>query len=1251
MRYQAYKNKMIKIRKVIDFFYRFRFVFIGAAVVIAATITTLDLTKGNITEVSKFDVSYNYGDDISYSGSAFMGKVTFEFRRKGEKDWTEEEPYLAGEYEARGKSQGSHGYKYTDISTFEIKPLNLSLDLLSKSIDFGNDHPAINYDHNALINGDKLLEDAIKVNYASLETRTTTANFDMSTVKVEDSKGRDVTSCYIFDVPKDVEITFNKAPLKIDFVQKSPFEYTGDIFSNNEYQIKNGHLFYDAHLEMTGGKSGSAIDVYDNTGEHSFRVVDDEGHDYTANYDISITENSFEIEQAAAVTITSANLNKTYDGKPFEEFNDPDSLITVSPKLIKGHHFKLLGFTNENLYLTTANEVTPLKNEFTYDIVDDEGNSVDRTLYKSITPVYGSFNINKRRIAITSSSNTYDFDSTAHSLPTIDSIGGDGLAAGDEIEISSSTSQTAKTSSSGVNNVLTYKIKRGTSYVTDSYDCYGNETWGKIVVNQMKLKFDFASFPVTYDGANHPYYKANGNYEVYDTEAKRENAAVLASGYSLPYGWKYDVRLNTYGSYYRKYYKANGYQVSNNDVQFDIWNNSGINVSSYFDVGTDITFSFDSVNINKKYLEVTVEDYNKVFDNQTISYDFSVDSSLMNARVTYTGLVSGDLPDVKFDGETANVKNASTTPYNLSLTYGVKNSSGDNLTNNYDIHFTNNKEVMKGTIAKKDINVIPNTVYKYYDGTNVFTPATPTCTAVSTPLIGETVSFKTQGMSTYTTSSASKGNYTYKLNKNDLVIKVNGQDVTSNYNIFCENSGSVEVSPRPLNISSTSKSQSGSYIWYDNQNHGVFTDDGGYSYSQMDVPAIGGYSSEISIETSNAENTRGLVAGQRIVIDKSTLKIKEPDYLEIGQYDDLGIRIYNSSNIEVTSNYTFTHDPFFIKIVKPKVYINPYTVEKYFDGGAFELDALRNVPFSGDDAYLNFNSNEMQLLYNCDFTYDLNDGYGERDYLSLMTQRGHTLKLTKYTLECANGANIYNPLNDPEDGYGNPVYYNDYPFYYDYKVVDNSGNDVSVLYDFVAPQGLNKLRVRRAEISISCTGGSKYYDGQICTTPADQYPLTTDKSASAYIVSANVGSMFSSYYMLRAKFNTDAYTQEQIANMYKVGVYNFGVTITIHRPYQSGDSGYAMDAISSIKITLLKDYYEYEVVQTSLTITTTKVLSDGRSIRKASGLKSGDKVRFYDADGFEEMTSSLYKYTKPINQVKVYRGSVDVTGCYNISTP
>ena len=1251
---------MLKIRKVMNFFYRFRFVFIGVAVVTTATITTLDLTKGNITEVSKFEVSYNYGDPISYSGTAFMGNVTFEFRRKGDKEWTEEEPYLAGEYEARGKSQGSHGYKYTEISSFEIKPLNLSLDLLSTSINFGEDHPDVTYDHNSLAKGDKLLEKEITVKYADLESRTTTANFDMNTIKVEDDRGRDVTSCYVIDVKKDIEITFNKEVIEIEFVQKDPFEYTGEVFSNNEYVVKNGHLFYGAELIPSGGKSGSAIGVYDNTGQHSFKVMDAEGHDYSDNYDIRINENSFEVEAGPFVTISSKSLRKTYDGKPFEDFNDLESLITVSPRLIKGHKLKIISFDNTSVYKSTADLGSQMYNTFTFDIVDEATEtSVDRTLYKGITPVYGTIDIDKRPITITSESDTFDFDGQNHSNPTVKSIGGMGLGAGDQIIVNSSTEQLAPTYTGGVDNTLDYTIKHGEEDVTDCYDVSGKEYWGKLVVNHMKLKFNFETFPVTYDGQNHPLYKAYGNYDIYDTEEKRENAAVLADGYSLPAGWTYDVHLRSSSERYRKYYKESGYTVTGSDVEMNIWDDHGNNLTHCFDINDDITFNLPYVNITPKPLQITVEDYNKTFDNEILRDTCVINPSDPNTCVTYSGLVTGDEPDVKFANQTIpNNKDVSDTPYTLSLTYGVNNSSGTNITTSYDISFTNNKKTINATITKKDINIIPKNIDKIYDGSTVFTPEIYDWEAKTTPLIGsEEVSLNIKDANSYTTTDSKIGTYSYSLKESDVKIMLNGVDETKNYNIFFKNSGSVEISSRPLNISSTSSSNAGSFIFYDNSDHGAYTFGNGYRNPTYNV---GGQSSEINIELQHENNTRGLAIGHRLVIDDSDsleayLKKKDPGSLLIGQHDDLGIVVYDSNNLPVTSNYTITHDPFYINIVKPKIYISPKTCSKIFDGSYFEQEGLENVPFTGDNAYRNYDSTEMKLLYNCSFTYDLNDGYGERDYTSYMTQRGHTLKITKYTQECANNAVYYYPANAPLDYYGNPETYNAYPFNYLYKVFDSNGNDVTNLYTFDAPQGLEKLMVQQASVSISCTGGTKIYNGQVCDAPADQYPITDNNLNSAYIVasSSSVGPKFNNRYQLRATFNTGSYTEEQIALMYLVGTYNFSVTIKIHDLNTSMQ--YADDGVPSIKINIIKNYYEYEVVETTVTITTTKVLSNGKSIRKASGLADGDKVYFYDEYGEEELVSGLHEYTKPVNQVRVYRGNNttgrNVTSCYHYNLP
>ena len=1229
---------MLKIRKVLDFFYRFRFVFIGVAAATAVGITTLDVTKGNITESSTFEASYTYSgnkDLFSPTGNAFMSNVTYEYRRKGETEWTEEMPHEAGEYEVRGRSNGSHGYKYTKTSTFEIKPYETTINLLNTSVDFADDKPTLSCQ---LLDGDKL--ESYKVNYDSLEARTTFARIDLNSIKIVNSDGEDVTSSYSFTT-EDKEITFNKQPLTIKFKQENSFTYSGQSFSSNDYEITSGKLWpEDAYIKVDNGISVSTIGTHDNT--HSVGILgkDKNGHtvNYTDNYNLTINDNKIKINPAPAVTISSKSLSKTYNGEKFSDFDNPESLVTVTPGLLSGHYFKLISFTNKDVY-----KAGTYQNTFTFDIVDKDDNPVDRTLYQSVSAQYGSITISKQPITITSKPTSAVFDNRYHSIPEFETPI-NGLATGDDVYINAEgcTKQLAPTSGSGVENHLEYVIKRGGPDGEDVTNCYDiTPVYGRIVINQMQLKFDFATFPVTYDGQEHPYYVAAGNYDVYDTDAKRENAAVLADGYSLPSGWTYNVHLRNDGTFVRKNVNSNGYQAKNIDVVVEIWDNSepALNVSSYFNIGTDITFHFPIATITPKNLEITVEDYNKTYDSETLNDSVVIDPNDPNTKVTYNGLVSGDLPDVKFSGSAANNKNASDTPYSLSLTYGVKSSSGTNLTDNYDIQFTNNKQVINASIAKKDINIIPGNLSKYYNGSSAFTPAVPTCEALSEPLIGETVSLKTNLTGTYNTTSPDVGTYSYDLNVNDIVIKIGSQDVTSNYNIYFKNSGSVEVLTREATILSTSQTQSGQYIFYDNDDHGAFTKGDGYTTTN------GNQSSEISIQGPNSANTTGLVSGHRLVITNPQ-KFSAPGRYYISQPDDLGIVVYDSSNNNVTSNYSFTHSSFDINIVKPKIYVHPIQASKVFDGFAFECSGLENVPFgTSENAFKNYDSTEMKKLYTCEFLADLNDGNGYINFEDQITkQRKHTLMLTKYTEACANAATYYDPALDP-DNYG----YCLYPSNYAFKVVDNSGNDVSYLYDIDAPQGENVLSVQRAELSISCNGGRKYYNGQISTPPADKYPLTENNTDSAYIVSGekNVGPKFSQRYQLRAAFDNVGYVAE---NMYFAGTYHFGVTITIN-DLNTGVY-YNYDAIPSILITIKKNYYEFEVLKATITITQTRVLPDGRTVRGCTGdLASTDKVYFYDGGEVEELVSGIYAYTCPVNQVKVLRNGVDVTSCYNINTP
>ena len=336
MRYQDYKKKMLRIRKVIDVFYHLRFVFLGIAIVTAASITTLDLTKGNITEVSDFEISYTYGDEIKYSGSAFMGDVSFEFRKMGqtEKDWTEKEPHLVGIYEARAKSLGNHGYKYSKVSSFEIKPYPVDINIAVSKIDYGNKHPKLEYQ---LLGSDTLNDEDVVVTYADLTKNTTTASIDLDSIKVHDKDGNDITSCYTFTT-EDKEITFNKVNITVNYAASTTYSYTGESHTNDEYTVSGKFPYPDKdELVFDGGIEVSEIGVHNN--DHTAKVMTDGVEN--ENYVVKVNDNSITITKAYAVTISSKSLSKTYDGEPFEDEEFELEDLTVTPALLPGHHLKL----------------------------------------------------------------------------------------------------------------------------------------------------------------------------------------------------------------------------------------------------------------------------------------------------------------------------------------------------------------------------------------------------------------------------------------------------------------------------------------------------------------------------------------------------------------------------------------------------------------------------------------------------------------------------------------------------------------------------------------------------------------------------------------------------------------------------------------------------------------------------------------------------------------------------------------------
>lgn len=1229
MRYQDYKKRLLKIRKVLDVFYHLRFVFLGVAIVTAASITTLDLTKGNITEVSEFQISYTYGEDIKYSGSAFMGDVSFEFRKFGNQDWIEDKPYLVGKYEARAKSLGNHGYKYSNVSTFEIKPYQVDINIAVSKVDYGNEHPKLEY---KLLANDVLNEKDVVVTYADLTKNTTTASIDLDSIKVSDKNGNDITYCYTFTT-EDKEITFNKVNINVNFANASTYSYTGESHTNNEYTV-SGEFPYpdDDKLVVDGGIEVSEIGVHNNN--HTAKVMTNGVEN--ENYVVNVKDNSITITKAPAITISSKSLSKTYDGETFEdeEFELDDLSISPADGLLPGHHLKLVEFVNKDQWKVCSN----VNNEFNFDIVDNEGNHVEyEDLYQSVSKTYGKINISKKDVTITSKPLTAVFDNKYHSIPEIKSV--EGLADGDEasvvLEGENYTKQLAPTT--GVDNVLDYVIKRGEEDVTDNYNI--TKLYEKIVITRDTFRFKFNSIndtqgTITYDKHNYPYYYAVGtdDYQMFETDDDRYNAGVLDTTFkTLPEGWKYDVRIPSNTTMMEV--KDGGYTANVSAIEYHIYDNSEprLEVTNYYTSDNFIFGYFDgdefkadelpTSSIMPKALNIVVDDrYDKEFNNRTLAQDMVIDPNNASSCVKYNGLLDGDYPDVKFANSTVTAnRNASDTPYNVVFTYGVKDGTGTNakdITHNYSI--TVNKDSIDAYISKKVITVEPVNISKTYDGTNTFTPK---CTVTSATL-GEVVTIKSNVQ--YETSSPNVNDpenpYRYTLNPEDIVINISNTNVTSNYEyepVAILKSATVNITKRDIDISSNSNSNPSSHIYYDEKAHGVFMNTDGTS------------SKEMSIESAGAQNTRGLVNGHKVMIDNPQ-SITDPGVLEIANTANLGIRILDAENADVTANYAINQASFHIEIVKNYINIKvAYYWSKFYDGLPFEVPGLENVPYG---EFRDYNSPEMSLLY--DVTFEAFAPGAEP------LQPGHKLQVTKYKESTSNAFVHVGPIG--VEGY----------YKFDYRVIDtNNGNaDVTSQYNIDSEQNMVHFNIDQASFYVYCNNGEREYDGTKSTPPTSEtFELTNTQSAPAYYFGDQFSTNFFTKYALRCKFDNGAYDPDE---MWRIGTYKFNATITIYDKID--DVEYAYNALSDdIQINIIDGNYDAKISKRriKLSVITYSNGKERRSISESS-LASGDVMYFGNGVTFEEAlkdgSRAYYTNAATLENIRIYRSGVDVTDCYDI---
>ena len=1212
MRYQQYKNKMLKIRKVIGVFYHLRFVIAGVVTAIVAGSIALDVSKGSITETSKFEISYVYGEEIQFSGKAFMGEVTYQFRRKGAGDdaWSEETPKYAGSYEARARSQGNHGYKYSDITTFEIKPYETTFAIKDEKIDFGNEMPELTY---TLLPGDHLDEN-YHVTYDSLVEKTTNANIDIDSLKIYNKDNEDITNSYAITAePK--EITYIPKKITVTFDTPSPYTFNGNPegFRYDEYSVSGDVPIYNAHVEVTGGISKS--DIGSKLNEHTVKVVDNEGNDYTANYEITVKENTITVNKAGPLVISSQTVTpKTYDNKPFDisAFGE----LTVEGLLTNIHEIRNVQFLNTGV--VTCEEANNIDNTYTYDICDKATNEIINPLdyYESVTNNTGKINITKVPITVHAAGVSSVFtNEEVVGYHDGDPITYDGELVGEDfLKVETYSSYTNVGS---YNNNYTCKVYRKEMIdevltdvdVSSNYDI--SYVPGNITISVTPLVIAFDGKIETYNGQQQYMYE-NSNSGYIKEGSLRAGWSLNAVLYKNPNATSPELvtMKDVLG-------EGEKYKADESNVYLEIRDDKGNLVTNQYRIDKtpgddggiyDVTFEFGESVVEKADLDITVTDFDPItFNNKTLSQNVDLSS-----RVSSTGLMTGDTLKVSYKDDTQkNIKDASDTPYNIGLNIEVINSSTQqSVAHNYKIDYNREPQYSEIAIGKKAITIQTPNVEKYYDGTNALPLST--LNFADGPN-GEKITYTNKE---YAAPSAEAGLYTYtSFDVSDIKISLNGQDVTSNYDITFLEIGEINIKKRPLEIAQVTNTKD--YIFYDKQNHGVF--DGSneitYTQEQKDKGLLTSLGHTLSFTVPQYRFTPG-----SDLFGNGLTNNEKIDYY--------GVSILDSEMNSVKDNYdiTFKDDYVKINIIKKCIEIISGSNQKVFDGNKMDL-----YPNCNDGVYYditNFNTSQFQYSVS---RYDESKG----ENVSTTLNSGHRIQVTKtLSSELDNSMNVGPHSN-----------------LFLCRVMDENNNDVSDYYDIFTTPG--ELRVYKLNINVYCDNRYGEYTGDNITYPTGDLNVTEGtRNSGAYLVFSYAYGVafdktaFYQNYSIKASFANPGYPDYYFARLY-----TFTVDFDI---YTTGASPVVYDNTSNVSLNTHHTTYTYNVAPIALTI---KQISQGtQAIRLISSgaLAQGD-VLYFGSD--EYVASSARRprvWTSEFTEenVHIYRGGLggtEVTGCYDIS--
>jgi len=749
--------------------------------------------------------------------------------------------------------------------------------------------------------------DGVKIEYQKADGRWTENPADITATNVADSttvKVRVTSEKYTGKLEDTEKLTITKRPITITgdgWPSDQP--YTGSEYKKTTYTVEEANAENTSGLvagqtaEVSYELKGTNVGNY--TGTFGTAVIKKGEEDVTANYAVTKTPGTLNItkaEIAQYVTLTPADVTKVYDGNAYAA--GTARATDTNGNNLKIEYQKANGSWTEDPTEITATEV---KDSVTVNVrVSSEGN------YDGYVTGTEKLTITARPITITGDGWTSDqpytgseYKKTTYTVEEANAENTSGLVAGQTVNTSYEIKGTNVGNYTGVFGE-NFEIKTaggvlgiGAKDVTANYAV--SKTPGTLNITKAEI-------------AQYVTLTTADVTKVYDGEAHAAGTARATDTNGN------DLKI--------EYQKADGSWTENpteitatnvSDITVNVRVSSEGNYKGYVN-GTEkltitarpITITGDGWPSDQPY---TGSEYKKT--------TYTVEEA--NAENT-SGLVAGQTATVSYEITGTNVGTHTGT---FAEDFAVM-KDGVDVTANYAVTKTpGTLNITKAEIAQY-VTLTPADVTKVYDG-NAY--AAGTATAADTNGNDLKIEYqKADGTWTENPTEITASNVSESKTVN---IRVSSE---GNYDGYVTGTEKLTITARPITITGDGWESSQPYT--------------GSEYKKTDY----------TVEAANAENTRGLVAGETAEV------VYELKGTNVGTYTGtFGTAVIKKGEEDVTANYTVTKTPGTLAIIKSAIenYINIYPVDvtEVYDGEAHAAGTATAADRNGNNLKIEYSVN------------------------------------------------------------------------------------------------------------------------------------------------------------------------------------------------------------------------------------------------------------------------------------------------------